>query len=228
MTPRWRLGLVYGLTAISGLVLGYAFAPSGDSITQIYITRMPQTPPDLVFRETLFPDDQPGLVSSSNLAMITESKENDRSDLTVRYWCPRSSDTWGELIYEWKWDETWQPQLAILRPNLHILTEFDPAARGEFYVASAVTNDRWIRLLEMGLGHSDTRLDYPIDVTKWVQTSRYFRIKFRLKAKKMMYHPTPNDPIGFAGAQALRQHYDKPTTNMRLMLWEHRPEPSTR
>jgi len=230
MSVRKQIYSLYTLIAACGLLAGYLVAVPRDEVSPIYLIYPPEVPADLTFGESLFPDQQPGLVSSSNMAMITERNDKAPTAHMVRYWCPRSSNSWGEIIYEWKWDVSWQPELAIMKPNLHVFSELDPFARGEFYIATESTRDQWLLMLAMGENKSDTRLDREIDVTRWVRNSRYLRVKYRLKAQKMMYHPTPNDPIGFAGAHALRQHIDRPIQPpyaMYLSLWRHRPpEPS--
>ena len=231
MTSRGRMALIYGMAVACGLLAGYLIAVPRDEVSPIYLIQPPTVPADLTFGESLFPDQQPGLVSSWNMAMITERNDQDPTAHIVRYWCPRSSNTWGEIIYEWKWDADWDPELAIMKPNLHVFSEFDPLARGEFYIATASTRDQWILMLEIGESKSDTRLNREIDVTRWVRNSRYLRVKYRLKAQKMMYHPTPNDPIGFAGAHAMRDHIEDPVQPpyaMYLSLWRHRPPEPTK
>jgi hypothetical protein len=109
--------------------------------------------------------------------------------------------------------------VGILDPNVSVMTGFDPAARAELYVASEATGGKWVQLCSLEKKLDRTELQRTIDVTPWVQKGNYLRVKYRLLAKKFMTHPTPDDPIGFAGAQCLRQLKVRPHAT-RLQLWK--------
>jgi hypothetical protein len=136
----------------------------------------------------------------------------------LKFYCPKDALQWGELVVRWEWDADWVPTLGILEPNLSVVPAFDPAATAEIYVSSEGTEGRWIRLTRLEKKLDNSELTNAIDVTQWVQKGNYLRVKYRLKAEIFMTHPTPDDPIGFAGAQCLRQLKVKPAAT-RLMLW---------
>jgi hypothetical protein len=72
-------------------------------------------------------------------------------------------------------------------------------------------------------------LQHAVDVSRWVKGSQSLRIRYRVKASRLMYHPTPDDPIGLAAAQCLRQQISKRELEQskyaaRLRLWKNHPE----
>jgi hypothetical protein len=99
---------------------------------------------------------------------------------------------------------------------------FDSTGCGELYLASQDTGDQWVELLKFSAQSVGTSITEPIDITRWVRTGHHLRLKYRLKAERPLYHPTPDDPIGIAGAQCLRSSGNHPYAS-RLRLWRNKP-----
>jgi hypothetical protein len=214
------LWLWYALTIAIFFAVGFYGSMPKAHLSNFVLVRNPNTPPDIEFLLSNLERNASAIVSTKNVVWARERAPDD--SIRVHYWCPTESNTWGELVVQWSWDSTWPPALAILDPSLHLFPMFDPKGQGEILLSSRDTGDKWVELVAFDARTIGTTLDYPIDITRWVRNSRELRIKYRIKAERLMYHPTPNDPIGIAGAQCLRQGVTFPYAS-RLRLWRNKP-----
>jgi hypothetical protein len=185
-------------------------------VSGIYLVREPLQPADREFYDSNFHLEKDSKRSTRNVVLIRERTVEDAPNLA--YWCPQRPGTWGEVEVEWHWEPSFQPFLAILEPNLSVATDFDPSAVTEFAIASDVTNQRWKTLLRLDATSPDKSLYQAINVSKWVKGCSSLRIRYRMMANKLMYHPTPDDPIGLAGAQCSRQSFGSRYAS-RLRFW---------
>ena len=206
------------LTLAVGAIVGTWLAWPKVTLSDLYFATPPEEPAALTLTENLFAESTPFIESTSKLQRVSE-RDGETEAVSTKFYCPKEAREWGELIVRWEWQADWKPRLGILDPNVAIITAFDPATQAELYVASEVTGDRWVQLCQLEKKLERTELNRAIDVTDWVQRGNYLRVKYRLKAEKFMTHPTPDDPIGFAGAQCLRQLRAKPHAT-RLQLWK--------
>ncbi len=206
----------YFLLAITCASLGYWLTPRPPLVSGIYFVREPLQPADREFYDSNFHLTKDSQRSTRNVVLIRERTVEDKPN--VVYWCPQRPGTWGEVEIEWRWEPSFQPILAILEPNLSVATDFDPSSIAEFAIASDVTNQRWHTLLRLNATTSDKSLNQAIDASKWVKGCTSLRIRYRMMANKLMYHPTPDDPIGLAGAQCLRQGFGSRYAS-RLRFW---------
>lgn len=201
-----------------GTILGIWFALPPSNLDDIYFATTPTTPASIILSENLFADTPSHIESIRKLQRVSE-RDGETETVSTRFYCPNESLVWGELIIRWQWEAGWKPSLGVLDPNLAISPEYDAATEAELYIESEVTAGRWVLICRLGKKLDRTELQRSIDVTQWVQKGNHLRVKYRLKAEKFMTHPTPDDPIGFAGAQCLRQLRTKPVAT-RLQLWE--------
>jgi hypothetical protein len=205
------------LTVFLGGSLGIWLGSTSERSEDLYFANVPDSPPAITLGENLF-DEKSRFIESSEKIQRVGERDGETEAVSLKFYCPQEALQWGELVVRWEWDADWAPSLGILEPNLMIVPTFDPAARAEIYVSSEGTQGRWILLTRLEKRLDNSELNRAIDVTQWVQKGNYLRVKYRVKAEKFMTHPTPDDPIGFAGAQCLRQLKVKPTST-RLMLW---------
>jgi hypothetical protein len=212
-----RTLLRLAVLAVSAITGFYLALPS-DSSSDLYFAKTPEDPATLTLTENLFADTSPFIESTSKLQRVSE-RDGETEAVSTKFYCPNEALEWGELIVRWEWQSDWIPRLGILDPNVAIITAFDPATQAELYVASEATGGEWVQLCRLEKKLDRTELQRAIDVTPWVQKGNYLRVKYRLMAEKFMTHPTPDDPIGFAGAQCLRQLRVKPHAT-RLRLWK--------
>jgi hypothetical protein len=212
-----RIWLLYAVTATVFAAIGYWFSVPSPYISSIYFAREPESPPDFEVSISSLEHTHPAIESTVNVAWVRERELDD--SVKVRYWCPKTANEWGEVVVHWQWEHAWSPKLALLELNIQIFSMFDPFSEAQVFLSSQDTGGRWKELVRFDVNSSDKELSKAIDVSPWVSTSRYLRIKYRMKGQKWMYHPTPNDPIGIAGAQCLRQGNGQ-TYSSRLRLWK--------
>lgn len=218
----WKLRVVstlaaYLLVGITCAATAYWLTPRSPTVSNIYLVREPTEPADREFLVSNFGPEKSNQFTPKNVVLIRERSVQEK--VTTAYWCPKYPGTWGEVEVEYRWEPSFQPQRAILEPVLSVATVFDPTAVAEFAIASDATNQQWETLLRLDVSSPDTVFNKAIDVSRWVQGCTSLRIRYRLRAEKLIYHPTPNDPIGYAGAQCLRQHYGSSHAS-RLRLWK--------
>jgi hypothetical protein len=218
---------IYLSTALIALFAGYFWRSNQYSVSPIYFLKPPEVAADVVFVESLLGKDI-GLDGIDgfhgvlrNAVVITEQGRQGGGQ-TNCYICPQSANRWGELELKWEWDRSLQPALGILDLNMHVFPQFDPTAVAEMYLASEETKGRWVQMVTLSENTHDRNLFEPIDATPWVKNSSYLKVLYRLKANRLIYHPTPNTPIGFAGAQCLR-HAEHAPEATKLSLWKELP-----
>ncbi len=215
---RW---LQYVLCTVFFFAIGFYFSLPSSKLPLIELIASPTAPADREFLITSSQRDDKGIESTANVKWTRERGPDN--NLSVFYWCPAEAGVWGEVVVRWEWDESWTPEFAMLEPNLILAPLHDSSAAGELYLASEDTRGQWIELASLDARVSkDKGVTEPIDVTRWLKTSRYLQIKYRLKANRQLFHPTPDDPIGIAGAQCLRQLAGQQFAS-RLRLWRIQP-----
>lgn len=222
------LPLVYVSTALLALLAGFLWQSNQYSVSLIYFLKPPDVAADVVFVEsfvgkTIGLDGIDGFHGVLRNAVVITEEGRQGGGQTNFYICPQSANRWGELELTWKWDRTFQPALGILDLNMHVFPQFDSTAIAEMYLASEETKGRWVQLVTLSEKTHDRNLFDSIDVTRWVKKSSYLKVLYRLKANRLIYHPTPNTPIGFAGAQCLR-HAEYSPEATKLSLWNTLPE----
>jgi len=225
---KFGLVSVYLSTALISIMAGYFWQANQHSTSFIYFLQPPEVAADLVFSESLTGkyvglDGIEGFHGILRNAVIITEEGRQGGGQTNRYVCPQSSEEWGELELNWEWDGSLQPALGILELNMHVFPEFDSTAVAEMYLASEETKGRWVPVVTLNASTHDRSLFESIDVTRWVKNSHHLKLLYRLKANRLIYHPTPNNPVGFAGAQCLR-HADYSPYAMKLSLWKDMPE----
>jgi hypothetical protein len=216
MTRRtWLLAVAYigfsGLAFSGGFLWSYLERPPA-----VDIAAVPASPPQLHHRVHLFENPNQYLVSSAGAALITEPGIEEGS--STRYWCARSADEWGEVIYRFPLSETDSRELAILDVNLCTFPAFDKDTFAELWVTSDAVRDRWTRLVQLGPGTADRMMRDPLDVSPWTRGATRLEVKYRIRAHRLQYYPDPNSPTGFAGSQCLR-HMQRDMSGIALRLW---------
>lgn len=213
-----RKVLLWSLTSSVGIAAGIWLGTESSQRQELYFASPSETPATLILTESLFDAESKYIESTEGLQRVSE-RDGETESVSLKFYCPKDAFNWGELTLKWAWAEDLAPRMAILEPNMLVVPAFDPAATAEIYIESAATNRKWVKLLRLEKGLESIELNRAIDVSRWVRQGDYLRVKYRLKASKLMTHPTPDDPIGFAGAQCLRQLKTKPTAT-RLLLWK--------
>ncbi len=209
--------LVYFPIAAVSATIGYWLAAEPNPVTQIYHAEVPSSPPDQELRYSHFLGSSSHSLFTENVALIRE--RDPEGKVHTMYWAPRRPNEWGSVELYLKWDSRWGSRLAVLQPSLHILSDYDATAKGELAIASEATGNRWVVLGVIGSQSAHYVFPSAIDITRWVRGSQSLRIRYRLKATRLMYHPTPNDPIGLAAAQCLREMRGGEEM-FRLQIWK--------
>ncbi len=224
---NYRTAIVYAILCASFGVLGYRWSSEPSRVTSLYFVREPTSPADIELLYSNFSTSVSMEPVTQNLAQIRERAPDDQ--VTTMYWSPKRANEWGSIEIEFQWEPGFDPAFAILDPSLHLFGNFDCTAAGEIAVASEATGNRWVILASIAAGESKHTLQHPVDVSRWVRGSQSLRIRYRVKASRLMYHPTPNDPIGFAAAQCLRElpprsGFEGENYAAQLRLWKNQPD----
>jgi hypothetical protein len=218
---NYGIAMVYALLCASFMSLGYRCSSESSRVSSLYYVREPKSPADIELLYSNVSDVGSKKPVTKDIALIRERDPDDH--VQIVFWSPKRANEWGSIVIEFQWEPGFDPAFAVLDPNLHLFGNFDSTAGGEFAVASQATGNRWVTLASTETIDSKFTLQHAIDVSRWVQGSDSLRIRYRVKASRLMYHPTPDDPIGFAAAQCLRQ-----CTNCRyaarLRLWRNQPD----
>ncbi len=195
--------MLYVLTAIT--FAGIGFMSKYWTTAKPNQLRAAELPPNALFDEILGVDvwKEPHryVRSKSNIALVTETQgsvENPR----IRFWCATQYDRWGVIDYVFPLDSSRRLKSALLEHEVCVFGMLDPTAEAEMWV-DADGNGKF----EL-VGHLQDRVQsrFPsvVDVTQWANGRSQLQIRYRLKAGRLLFHPSPNDPIGYAGAQACR------------------------
>jgi hypothetical protein len=227
MRKNYGIAMVYVLLCASFALMGYRFSSESSRVASLYYVREPKSPADIELLYSNVPAPGSKNAVTENIALIRERDPDDQ--VHIVFWSPKRANEWGSIEIEFQWEPGFNPAFAVLDPNLHLFGNFDSTAGGEFAVASQATGNRWVTLASTETIDSKFTLQHAIDVSRWVQGSDSLRIRYRVKASRLMYHPTPDDPIGFAAAQCLRQHLNERDAEnckyaARLRLWKNQPD----
>jgi hypothetical protein len=227
LRKNYRTVMVYAILCASFMFLGYRWSSEPSKVTALYYVREPTSPADIELLYSNVSDFGSKKPVTEDIALIRERDPDDH--VQVVYWSPKRANEWGSIEIEFEWEPGFDPAFAILDPSLHLFGNFDPTASGEFAVASEATGNRWVTLAVIEAIEDKFTLQHAVDVSRWVKGSQSLRIRYRVKASSLMYHPTPDDPIGLAAAQCLRQQINKPELEQskyasRLRLWKSHPD----
>jgi hypothetical protein len=145
-------------------------------------------------------------------------REKGSHGFDCQYYCPREPNTEALIQLRFPVREANPITLALFSLRIHSFHDFDPEAR---VILSVATRDD-LRdekvLAEFSSFTEESNIGSAFDVTEYVKHKTDLIILVRGKCRRMLYHPTPNDPIGYAGAQLLRQREDEPWA-AKLDLW---------
>jgi len=134
------------------------------------------------------------------------------------YYCPRTPDREATLVLRFPLPENRPIRLGLLSLRLHSFYEFDPDSRLYLLVSSSTTNEKEILLAEFSIETQENSITDAFDITQYAVGAKELKIIIRGSSPRLLYHPTPNDPIGYAGAQLLRQWQRDPWA-AQLELW---------
>ncbi len=226
LIEKTRINSVPWSYAIIGLLfasLGFVSGFGKKSVNSLRQFQTPDIPADKIFAVNIWEDEQPFLrLAKPNTAVcVTEMTKQGLHGM--RFWCARWHDQWGEVNYEFPIENPGSVKLAALvQRETTVFNFLDETAVAEIWINSGNQTARWVRLGRIDA--SGGKFPEMIDITEWAQRGSPLRVRFRLKATKALYHPTENDPIGFAGAQALRVQLnqdggDSTPNAIELQLW---------
>lgn len=185
--------------------LGYQSVLPLPQSSRITFSEVPAEPPDESFLVNLW-DDRPAYVTTTETVALIEER-NSRQNESVVFYCPRSPDIEGSLQLIFPIDNRRRIEQVFLRIRPACLFLFDPQAQVTVSVTPAEGNGSSILLAELSRFTNENEIEQSFEVTDYLKGAKELRITIRGRAEKLLYHPTPNDPIGFAGAQLLRQPF---------------------
>lgn len=200
---------------ISGFV-GYLAVDTSPPPSRVSFSGYPKAPADQSLLVDLWDDRLPFIIAREGLALVTEGKREDQS--IVRYFCPRKQYEDGSLIIRFPLEKQRPLGNAFLNLRLVVFYNFDETAELDVYLKSAATGERFLKFAELGGRTEENVIREGFDITDYARGSTHVEVKITARASKLLYNPTPNDPIGYAGAQALRQ-YPVEQWAAKLDLW---------
>jgi hypothetical protein len=159
---------------------------------------------------------QIGYISKTENTVLV--RETGSHGLDCQYYCPRAPNSEAQVILSFPVENSHSIDRALFSVRLHSFFEFDSEARVLLSVASNDYFGDEIVLAEFSSKTEESNISNAFDVTEYVKSGSNFRIILRGKCRRMLYHPTPNDPIGYAGAQLLRQRENEPWV-AKLDIW---------
>lgn len=179
--------------------------------SQLVPTEVPTIPADATLTSDIWLDNQKYLEKAQGLTLVTEEQADSPP---IRYWCPREHLEWGIIDFTFPTDASRNVSRAILRHETLVFGLLDPLAQAEMLI------DKGRGYQLVGQLASGAMLKFPqfIDVTDWINEDGELKIRYRIRAARLIFHPTPNDPVGFAGAQASRSLKGGPEV-MELKVW---------
>jgi len=168
---------------------------------------------DEVFEVDVWGAKQDFLAFEDGVVLVTESQ---LSGPAIRYWCPRTYNQWGILDYDFPLSPLRAVEKVVLEHHTMIFGALDARAEAEIWLPSP----RAERLEQAGHLTSDAIVSFPktLDVTDRASGKSHFRLRYRLKASQLLFHPTPDVPIGYAAAQACRSVQGSGSV-IRLHVW---------
>lgn len=168
---------------------------------------------DEVFEVDVWQPMQAFLAFEDGLVLVTESQLTGPS---IRYWCPRAYDQWGGVDYDFPLSPLHAVEKVVLEHHTTVFGALDARAEAEIWLPSPHAD----RLEQAGHLSGDTIVHFPktLDVTDRASGKSHFRLRYRLKASQLLFHPTPDVPIGYAAAQACRSVQGSGAV-IRLHIW---------
>jgi len=200
---------------ISGGV-GYLTMDPSPPTSRISFSGYPKTPADDSLLVDLWNDRLPFIAAREGVALVTEGKLEDRS--MVRYFCPRKQYDDGSLLLRFAIDNQRSLRHIFLSLRLAVFFNFDESAEVDVFLKSSQTGGVFLQFAELGARTEEDVIRESFDITEYARGSDQVEVKIISRASKLLYQPTPNDPIGYAGAQALRQYPDN-KWSAKLDLW---------
>jgi hypothetical protein len=218
--PKWTqglLGLVLWL-AVVGLTfsIGYWSIVPNPSSSKITLGKLPTIPPDETLLLDLWAERPEYIVNKEELALVTE--KNPREIDHVRFLCPRRPNEMSHLDLQFPLAKNASIKSAYLKLDLLAASVYDPSAKLRVYISSEATQGQFEELAELSLYTGEDQIPEDFDVTQFVKNSTSLKVRISCMASKLLYHPTPDDPIGYAAAQALRQPRNEKFA-AKLSLW---------
>lgn len=173
---------------------------------------------DELFEVDVWQPTQNFLAFKDGVVLVTESQ---LSGPAIRYWCPRAHDQWGIVDYDFPLSPLRVVEKVVLEHHTMIFGALDARAEAEIWLPSP----RVERLEQVGHLASDAIVSFPktLDVTAHASGTSHFRLRYRLKANQLLFHPTPDVPIGYAAAQACRSVHGSGSV-IRLHVWYKQTE----
>lgn len=208
--------LALAVTAFFFGSLGYFSNRTSRFVSKITFTTPPTRKPDRLLEVNLWGDPSSFIYQQDKIALINEKNPNPVR--FMKFYCPRSPHELSTLILRFKLEENMPCDHAFLRLSSAALYNFDPYAKIRVAIASEKTSGDFVELAELSKNTEENQIPESFDVTEYVRDSRLLDVRLTAVASKLLYHPTPNDPIGFAAAQLLRQARNE-SSAATLELW---------
>lgn len=218
--PRWTrrlLGFLFLLVVVGiSFSIGYRSIVPKPASSKITLSRLPAVPPDETILIDLWSERPAFIVNKEELALVTE--KNPREVDHVRFLCPRRPNEISHLDLQFPLENAASIEKAFLKLDLLAASVYDPSAKLRVYMSSEATQNQFEELAELSLYTGEDQIPGDFDVTRFVKNSTRLKVRIECMASKLLYHPTPDDPIGYAAAQALRQPR-KEKSAAKLSLW---------
>lgn len=214
---RGLLGLPFwlGIFGVS-FSIGYRSIVPDPISSKITLSKLPISPPDETLLVDLWSEHPKFIVNKEQFALVTE--KNPREIDQVRFFCPRRPNEVHYLELQFPLTFTSPIKYAHLKLDLLAAAIYDPSARVRVYIASEATQGQFEELAELSHFTGEDQIPGDFDITPFIKSSTSIKIRISCVASKLLYHPTPDDPIGYAAAQALRQRRNVPSA-AKLSLW---------
>lgn len=201
--------------AILSLIIGYFSVPPSISTSKITLGVRPATQPNESYRVDLWSESPSYIESKDALVLVTEKNDPARND--IRFFCPRFPNDKCDLELRFPVQHGNRIERAFLRLSLLAATVYDPVVKLNVFVESEATRGSLVDLLELSAATGEEQIPREFDILPFVQGSSYLRIRITCIASRLIYHPTPNDPIGYAACQALRQaRYENAAASLEI------------
>lgn len=212
----YRIPLIYLLTILVFGPLGYfsTVLNSNASGLQLLACELPKKQPDQIHSVDLWDEDDQYLARSSGVALVTEFQKGNSP--AIRYWCASQHQRWGEVEFHFPIPTDRKISSALLQHEVVVFGLLDPLAQAEIWVD--LEGDGSFQFVDRIQSNVLAKFPQVVDLTEWITGKSELRIRYRIKGGRLIFHPTPNDPVGFAGAQACRSVHGEPPV-MQLNLW---------
>lgn len=215
-SSRFIYVVVLTVIAFSFGALGFFSNRTSHLVSKITFTLPPIRKADRVLEVNLWGDHSSFIYQQDKIALINEKNPNPAR--LIKFYCPRSPDELSTLILRFKLEENTHCDHAFLRLSSAAVISFDPYAKIRVAIASEKTRGDFVELAELSKQTEENLIPESFDVTEYVRDSSLLDVRLTAIASKLLYHPTPNDPIGYAGAQLLRQARTE-NPSAALELW---------